>query len=64
MPCTLCALGSSGLTPGSHSFTSGTALPGAIPFAVDIACDGNASPEVMSALALLLAGVSARRRQA
>jgi hypothetical protein len=46
-------LGSSGLTPGSYSFTFGTALPGAIPFAFDIAYDGNASPEVMSALALL-----------
>ncbi len=46
-------LGSSGLTPGSYGFTFGTALPGAIPFAFDIAYDGDASPEVMGALALL-----------
>jgi hypothetical protein len=46
-------LGSSGLTPGSYAFTFGTALPFAIPFAFDISYDGNASPAVMSALALL-----------
>lgn len=46
-------LGSSGLTPGAYSFTFGTALPAAIPFAFDIRYDGTASPAVMSALALL-----------
>jgi hypothetical protein len=46
-------LGASGLTPGDYSFSFGTALPFAIPFAFDIHYDGNASPEVMSALALL-----------
>lgn len=46
-------LGSSGLTPGNYAFTFGTALPFAIPFAFDITYDGDASPEVMGALALL-----------
>ncbi len=46
-------LGSTGLTPGAYSFTFGTGLPFAIPFAFDISYDGNASPAVMSALALL-----------
>lgn len=46
-------LGSSGLTPGAYSFTFGTALPTAIPFAFDIRYDGTASPAVMGALALL-----------
>jgi hypothetical protein len=46
-------LGSAGLTPGNYAFTFGTALPADIPFAFDIAYDGNASPAVMSALALL-----------
>lgn len=46
-------LGSTGLTPGDYSFVFGTPLGVAIPFAFDIAYDGNASPEVMSALALL-----------
>jgi hypothetical protein len=46
-------LGSAGLTPGSYSFSFGSALPFAVPFAFDINYDGNASPAVMSALALL-----------
>jgi hypothetical protein len=46
-------LGSTGLTPGDYAFTFGSALPFAIPFAFDIHYDGNASPAVMSALALL-----------
>jgi hypothetical protein len=46
-------LGSSGLTPGTYAFTFGTALPFAVPFAFDIEYDGEASPAVMSALALL-----------
>lgn len=45
-------LGSTGLTPGAYAFTFGTPLPGAIGFSFSIDYDGNASPEVMSTLAL------------
>lgn len=46
-------MGSSGLTPGAYSFVFGSALPGPIPFNYTINYDGNASSQVMSALALL-----------
>ena len=46
-------MGSSGLTPGAYSFVFGSALGGNIPFNYTINYDGNASPQVMSALALL-----------
>jgi PEP-CTERM motif len=47
------SLGATGLTPGAYNFTFGNALPFAVPFAFAINYNGNASPQVMAALALL-----------
>jgi PEP-CTERM motif len=47
------SLGASNLTPGAYTFAFGSALPGPIGFAFAINYNGNASPQVMSALALL-----------
>jgi hypothetical protein len=46
-------LGSTGLTAQPYTFTFGSALPFDIPFNFTIDYDGNASPAVMGALAML-----------
>jgi PEP-CTERM motif len=47
------SLGATGLTPGAYSFTFGSALPFAVPFAFAIDYNATLSPQVVSALGLL-----------